>query len=271
MNNSQKRISRFSLFKGILVTAAKSPPAAPAFLAQKPVEDFGDSCAAITGSDRAISSSAKPPEVPWSILAERQAAAKEYAVWKVAGIEARRVAEESRIEALPDAARHRAEIKRTMVKILSAIGTLIAVVYCIGNVAYFAVAVFYLWPLWLILVGALFAIFSAIMVAGHWRVIVSVVRSVPSAIFAAVSGRRLTNSPRVRVQQRLTISLKVRVQGETIPLEDWLQSLPPGGKLQFLPASAGSGSPLQAGPTGLPNLESVSREIAESADEKTPA
>jgi hypothetical protein len=55
-----------------------------------------------------------------------------------------------------------------------------------GEVGYFVWSLFHDWIVWALLIGANVVIFSLIMIAAYWRVIVSVMRALPSAISVAM-------------------------------------------------------------------------------------
>ncbi len=59
--------------------------------------------------------------------------------------------------------------------------------FVIGNVVVFIFSLIHDRFVWALLLGICFAMFSVIMIAAHWRVIVSVVRSLPNAIHAAIT------------------------------------------------------------------------------------
>ena len=194
---TQKQSSRLAAFKRVLVEAAKLPPLSPAFSVYRAATSVAERRAAyalLTKTDReAITADTlKSMNVQMKTFADERRA--ETAAFK-ANSDVRekvvKLAEESRIAALPPTVRRRVELSRLIVKIACLIGVCLGGFFiaaqCITEVGYFVWSLFHDWIFWSFLIGANIAIFLICVVAVYWQVIISVVRAIPSAIHAAIT------------------------------------------------------------------------------------
>jgi hypothetical protein len=200
MNAEENRATRFALFKRVLSEAAKSQPLSPAFHAYKAAPSDAarrDAYARMTAADRnaIIEEATRLMRARDEVLAaERRAADEKIASQNAAQLTACRVAEASPISSLPAAARRRAKFRSTSFKIASHIGNslgwTLVTFFIIGNIISFILSLIYGWAVWLLLASACLAIYLVVMIAAHWSTIISVLKSLPAAISAAVLGDR---------------------------------------------------------------------------------
>jgi hypothetical protein len=197
---SDRVVIRFSLFKRVLSEAAKSPPLSPALHAYKAASsdaECRDAYATMTAIDR----NALVEEATKLMRARDEAAAAEFravdakiAPWNTTRIAKLRAAETARIANLPVADRRRAKFSSTISKVASYIGNslgwLLVALFIIGNVVSFVFSLLFQWAVWLLLVGTCLSIYLVVMLAVHWGVIISVFKSLPAAISAAIYGDR---------------------------------------------------------------------------------
>jgi hypothetical protein len=195
---TQRKRSRLAAFKRVLVEAAKPPPPSPAFAVYRAATNDGERRAAYhlltqTDHEAIIADAHKSIDVQMKTLAnERRADAVTFKVRLDGQEKAIKLADDSRIAALPPPARRRVQWSRLMVKIICVTGTCLFVAFVaaqlIGEVGYFVWSLFHDWIFWVFLIGANIAIFSICIVAAYWRVIIAVMRAIPSAICAAITG-----------------------------------------------------------------------------------
>ena len=195
-----QKSSRLAAFKRVLVEAAKPPPLSPAFAVYRAATSDAERRAAyalLTESDREaiIADARKSMDARITALAdERRADDAAFKARSDVRETALKLAEDSRIAMLPPAVRRRVEWSRLMAKIACVTGTCLVVAFVaaqlVGEVGYFVWSLFHDWIFWAFLIGANIAIFSIIIVAAYWRVIISVVSAIPSAIYAAITTRQ---------------------------------------------------------------------------------
>lgn len=194
---TQIRCSRFAAFKRVLVEATKPASPSPAFAKYRAAitnTERGAAFESLTKTDREliVADAIKSHEAWVKGFVEEQRA--DDAAFK-ASIDARnaaiKLAKDARIAILPPVARRRAERRRLITKIFYVTGTCLFVVFVtaqlVGEVSYFGWSLFHDWIIWAFLIGANIAIFVVCIVVAYWRVIISVVKSLPSAIYAAIA------------------------------------------------------------------------------------
>jgi hypothetical protein len=178
------------------VKAAKPPPVSSAFYAYRAATSDAERRAvypALTQSDRdaIIADARKSSDARMKVLVdERRADAAAVTDRSDARALAAKIVDEARIAALPPAIRRGVEWKRLVAKTACAMGTCLFIAFIVaqlmGEVGYFVWSLFHDWIVWALLIGANVVIFSLIMIAAYWRVIVSVMRALPSAISVAM-------------------------------------------------------------------------------------
>jgi hypothetical protein len=193
----QRRSPRFVAFMRVLVEAAKPPPLSLAFADYRAASSDAERRAAyasLTQADRdaIIADARKSCDARIKVLAdERRADAAAFKARSDDRAAAITLAEDARIAALPSAIRRRVEWRRLILKIACVTGTCLAIAFSAaqltGEVGYFVWNLFHYWIFWVLLLGVNIVIFSVVMIAAHWRVIASVLRALPTAIYAAIT------------------------------------------------------------------------------------
>lgn len=190
------RATRLAAFKRVLAIAASRPATSPAldtYHAAGTDAERRVAYLALTSSDRdAIAANARAvvdAQMKLLIIERRadDAALKGHFKANDAVVEAE---ENARVAALPSTLRRRTEIKRNMRKVAlvvaSGVGILLIAAQIAGEIGYFAWSLVHDWIFWTVMIGANLAIFAVVMLAAHSHAIVAVVRSLPSAVRAAV-------------------------------------------------------------------------------------
>ena len=188
--------TRFNLFKQVLSEAAKRPPLSPAFYAYKLAlsdAERREAYAAMTATDRdaIIEDAMKLMRARDEAAAvERRAMDAKIASWESNINASRRSAEAARIAGLPAAARRRAKVISSVLRVFSLLGNslgwLLVALFLLGNIVFFILSLIYRWYAWLLLASICLAIYLLVMLVVHWSRIMSVLKALPSAIFAAI-------------------------------------------------------------------------------------
>lgn len=190
------RATRLAAFKRVLAKTASRPATSPALDTYHAAGTDAERRVvylALTSSDRdAIAANARAvvdAQMKLLIIERRadEAALKGHFKANDAVVEAE---ENARVAALPSTLRRRTEIKRNMRKVAlvvaSGVGILLIAAQIAGEIGYFAWSLVHDWIFWTVMIGANLAIFAVVMLAAHFHAMVAVVRSLPSAVRAAV-------------------------------------------------------------------------------------
>jgi hypothetical protein len=197
MTKTKNKITRYEAFRRVLAEATKRPPSSPALLSYYAATSNAErrvAYAALTQDERdaLIENACKIADAQVKDLAEkRRAEAASIKSLFDANAATAKTIEDARIAALPPVARRRARFKRVMLFFAQAIWNwlwrILVFAFILGNILTFCLSLIYHWAAWALLFGTLMAVSCAIMIVAHRRTIISIVKTLPEAIYAAIT------------------------------------------------------------------------------------